>query len=427
MIQARLPLFLLITLSAFAQSGSDGQQVYADLVNANTRFAFKFFRASVDKTPDQNVLLSPTALSLDFALLQNAANPPAREQIVSVFEFSNLSSSAINQQSSALKRALIYDPPKRAPKTAPKHGIRPPEICCAPPPEHLTLSGSLWTQPSVAFRSDFLRTNKEFYGYTAKSVRDRGVEGLKAVNDWISGQTSGTLSNALSSWQRDDFLVVDATSFKGAWVHPFNESATHPGFFKLPRGLKKELPMMGQSGSFQYLHTSGFQAVCLPYFHASMYLFLPDDDSGLKDLQQSLTSEKFAAWLGELSEQEGYLELPKFEADFRDDITESLRAMGMDRAFDSFSSFGPLVDNPEGAKLTRVLQVISLKVDEKGMEGVSAGIVGGVIGGVSGDPRPLPFRMIVDHPFLFVIADDQSHAILYMGAINDPSPMRVSH
>ena len=70
--------------------------------------------------------------------------------------------------------------------------------------------------------------------------------------------------------------------------------------------------------------------------------------------------------------------------------------------------------------LTRVLQVVLLTVDERGTEVVSAGISGGVIGGVSAGPRPEPFRMIVNRPFFFAICDNQTQAILYMGAIVDP-------
>lgn len=422
MIRKMLPLLLVTTVTAFAQSAPD-KQSYAELVNANTRFAFKLFHQSVLKDPDANVLMSPTALSLDFALLQNGADPAAHDQIASVFDFGNLPVSTINEQSLALKRALIYDPPKEPPKPRARHGIRPPEVCCAPPPEHLTLAGSLWTQPGVAFRRGFLDTNKRFYRFETISVPDRGPASIKAVNDWVARQTGGASSDALDSWQRDDFLLVDATWFKGAWFNPFPYNRTHPGDFKLSSGQKKQMPMMAQNGLYSYLRGTNFQLVRLPYYHAAMYIFLPDEDSSLKDFEQSLTSDSFAAWMHDLSNREGYLELPRFQSDFRTDLTGSLSNMGMDLPFNTFSSFAPLVPNPEGARLSRVLQVISLKVDEKGTEVVSAGIVGGVPGGVSSGPRPEPFRMIVDHPFFFVICDNQSHAILYMGAINDPTPI----
>lgn len=417
-------LALLVTLATMPQSIAQEQQHSTALVDANTRFAFKLFHQIVAKTPDANVLTSPTALSFDFALLQNAADPMAREEIRSSFEFGNLSAEEINGQSLGLRQALSYQPPPEPPsRPGGKRGIQPPPICCAPPPEHLILAGSLWTQPGVGFRREFLETNKKYYSFQTASVSNKGPAATDAVNAWVARQTGGTLTHALDSWNRDDFLLVDTTWFKGAWVRPFGANETHPGDFNLLSGQKKRVPMMAQGGHFSYLRGPKFQAVRLPYYHAAMYVFLPDEDSSLKDFEQSLTADNWTAWVSGLSSREGYLELPRFRSEYRADVRSVLTDLGMKRAFTMFSSFAPLVVNPEGAALTRVLQVISLKVDEKGTEVVSGGVVGGVVGGISAGPRPEPFRMIVDRPFFFAICDYPTQAILYMGAITDPTPL----
>jgi serine protease inhibitor len=151
-----------------------------------------------------------------------------------------------------------------------------------------------------------------------------------------------------------------------------------------------------------------------------MYLFLPDEDSSLKEFEESLTADSWGAWIPAFQGREGYLEVPRFRSEYRANVTAILKDLGVERAFTTFSSFAPAVENPEGAALTRVLQVVLLSVDEKGTEVVSSGVVGGVIGGVAAEPRPQPFRMIVNHPFFFAICDDQTRAILYMGAIVKP-------
>jgi serine protease inhibitor len=140
-------------------------------------FAFKFFRQSLAKTPDNNILTAPIALSRDFALLQNGADAEAREEILRAFELGNLSSEEINQQSLALHTALSYPqphpptPPSRCP---PNEEAPPPPMCCAPPPERLILAGSLWAQPNVAFRPTFLERSKKFYSFETVSVPSRG-------------------------------------------------------------------------------------------------------------------------------------------------------------------------------------------------------------------------------------------------------------
>jgi serine protease inhibitor len=415
-------LTLLLALSTALQLIAQDAGRYDSLVNDNNEFAFKFFRQSLAQTSESNVLVAPTALSADFAFLQNGAESKTRAEILETFDLKNLSADEINQQSFALRKALSY---LQAPSAKPVPSARvskqsPPSMCCSAPAEQLILAGSLWAQPFVAFQPEFLATGKRFYSFHATSVTGRGPDAVKAVNAWSAQQTGGKLSHILDSWQRDDFLLVDTTWFKGAWFNHFWPTKTHPGDFTLLSGQKKEVPMMENGGGFRYLRGDKFQAIRLPYHRAAMYVFLPDEDSSLKTLEQSLTADNWTAWISTFNYRDGYLELPRFHSEYRGDVSAILEDLGIKRAFTTNSSFAPAVSNPEGARLTRVLQIVLLTVDEKGTEVVSGGISGGVIGGVSSEPRPEPFRMIVNRPFFFAICDDQTQAILYMGAIVEP-------
>ncbi len=240
MIPRLAALVLILATPGIAQSVLQPTSSYADLVSSNTRFAFKLFQVSAAGTPNENVLVSPVSLSLDFALLQNGAEKEARKEILSTFEFGELSPEAINERSLSLRKALVYDPPRTAPHHLPaKGGIQPPPICCAPPPEHLTLAGSLWAQPGVAFKPKILEISKKFYSIQLVSVPNKGPVATKAVSAWVARQAGGVLNNALDSWHDDDFLLVDTTSFKGSWTRRFYESETRPGDFALPLGSKK--------------------------------------------------------------------------------------------------------------------------------------------------------------------------------------------
>ncbi len=181
--------------------------------------------------------------------------------------------------------------------------------------------------------------------------------------------------------------------------------------------------MMVQGGRYRYLRGPKFQVVRLPYSHAAMYVFLPDADSNLQEFERSLNADNWTKWLSNMTEQEGVLKLPRFSVEYRAELTKDLSNLGMLHSFQPFFSFGLLVQNSEGAALTRVVQAVTIKVDEKGTEAASVTFTGGVIGGISSDPKPEPFRMIVDHPFFFVICDNETGTILYLGAVNDPSPI----
>jgi serine protease inhibitor len=89
---------------------------YAGLVDANNRFAFRFFHQAITNTPGQNTLSAPTSLFLDFALLQNGADATAQKQVSDVFGWQTLTPAQINEESAALRHVLTYSLTPKAEK-----------------------------------------------------------------------------------------------------------------------------------------------------------------------------------------------------------------------------------------------------------------------------------------------------------------------
>jgi len=402
----------ILCIVLFAAFPAFGQEAYHALVDGNTRFAFRFFHQAATDAPDRNVLISPTALSLDFALLQNGADQTAKDQILNAFDLRNLSSEQINHQSEMLLRALSH------PQAQPLEGQK-----LAPDSEtseRLILARSLWVQPGIAFRPAFMNVAEDSYSVKPEVLPRSDKAAVDAVNSWAAAQTGGKLNHVIDSLQGDNFLLVDTTWFKGVWTKPFDPQSTHPGDFTLLSGQKKSVPMMSARREFAYFRGPKFQAVRLNYRNAGMLIFLPDEDSSLVEFEKSLTADNWAQWILEMRSHPGYLELPRFKAEYRGDVKNLLQGMGMESPFTSFASFAPAVTSPAGAKLTRVLQTMLLEVDERGTEIVSSGVIGGVVASLRlGQPEP-PFRMIVNRPFFFAVVDNQTGALLYMGAVVNP-------
>lgn len=402
-----------LLVSALAAWPASAQQApsYSDFVEGSTSFALRFFRQAAVSESTHNVLIAPTAMALDFALLQNGADDGARQEIAGIFGFGELPPRAMNQQARALRATFTkaYAPsPQR--RSQAWHSL---------PRERLQLAGSLWVRAQADFRAPFLNENRTYYGYTLAKLPESDGLAVAAVNRWAARHTAGRLAHLADSVRNDGFLLLDATVFHGNWMRPFDQTRTHSGDFTLASGQKKSVPMMVADDEIPYLRGKNFQAVQLEYGHAAMYVFLPDRDTTLAEFERSLTPENWHAWLRQMSQQEGHLEFPRFQSESRAEVTGALQNLGLVHLFTSFRALAPAVSNPEGARLTRVLQAVSISVDEKGTDAVSAEVAAGVIGGVSAQPPP-PFRMLVDRPFFFAICDNQSEAVLYMGAIVDP-------
>ena len=60
-----------------------------------------------------------------------------------------------------------------------------------------------------------------------------------------------------------------------------------------------------------------------------------------------------------------------------------------------------------------------MKVDEEGTEAAAVTGIGAAIPALVG-ATPAPFEMVVDHPFFLAIADTQTDALFFVGAITDP-------
>ena len=120
----------------------------------------------------------------------------------------------------------------------------------------------------------------------------------------------------------------------------------------------------------------------------------------------------------------GVLLLPKFKFDYTVMLNDPLKKMGMATAFDpekaDFSGMGKTADgNP--IYISDVLQKAFVEVKEEGTE--AAAVTGIMMTEASGIPPPPPkeFHMTVDRPFVFLIEDNQTGIILFMGVVRDPS------
>lgn len=176
---------------------------------------------------------------------------------------------------------------------------------------------------------------------------------------------------------------------------------------------------MIRDDSFSYLQTDLFQAVRLPYGkneRIGMYVFLPAEASGLEQFHAELNTQNWDKWLASFRNMEGDLGLPRFKFDYETSLNNSLKALGMEIAFDEnaadFSGMHPI---PPRLFISEVKHKTFIEVNEEGTE---AAAVTSVEVGVTAMPER--FSMIVDRPFFFAIADDMTGIVLFMGSVLEP-------
>jgi serpin B len=218
-------------------------------------------------------------------------------------------------------------------------------------------------------------------------------------------------------------FLINAIYFKGQWTNEFEKGKTREDDFRLADGGQKKLPMMSQSGKYNYYKGKDFQAVSLPYGtgRMSMYVFLPDKRTTLDQFERDLTVENWENWIKSFRMAPGEVMLPRFKIEYEVDLNDVLKALGMSEAFDAhranFSGIAQL-SQADRIYISKVKHKTFAEVNEEGTVAAAATAV--EVGVTSVQLPQENFIMEVDRPFFVAIRDNLTGTVLFMGSIADP-------
>lgn len=400
MNHARLILAAIVlaaTLAApattIAANLSDASAVHT-LVKGNSSFAVKLYR--VLGIREGNLFFSPYSISSTLGMAYAGARENTAREMKEVLEF-QLDNTQLQSAFKRVKQELEANAQKAGQKLNIANG--------------LCLTGGEVSNEFKAIVQEYYDAEL-FYG------------GLAKINEWVKKKTEGKIEKILG--QLDPYSVcvlLNAIYFKGTWQTRFEKTATREAPFKLSPGKDITAPFMCEKSEYRLLNKKDFQAVELPYKNKamSMVILLPREIDGLSQLEEQLTVENSGKWLEELANefpQEVQLFMPKFKLETRYDLVPSCKELGMKNAFDSsgkadFRGMGW----PKGELwISQIQHKAFVEVNEEGTEAAAA--TAGEMRTVSA-PRFQVFR--ADHPFIFIIRDNATGSVLFMGRMADPS------
>jgi len=247
---------------------------------------------------------------------------------------------------------------------------------------------------------------------------------LDKINEWVSDKTHGKIEKILDRLDPNSVCVIlNAIYFKGDWLSPFQGHATRDAPFYIAPDDEVSVPMMFQESRFKLLEGDGFQAISLPYKGRpmSMVIFLPNERGDLAGIESKLTPQNLAKWLSEIDsheEEKVKLYIPKFELKTDYSLVPPFKSLGMRDAFmmdvADFSGTGWPVGE---LWISQIKHKAFIEVNEKGTEAAAATAVEMATKAAMPQPTPI-FR--ADHPFIFIIRDNETGSILFMGRISNP-------
>jgi serpin B len=288
----------------------------------------------------------------------------------------------------------------------------------------LSVANALWGQKGYGFLPQFLQVTRDNYGAGLNEVDfvRATEEARKTINAWVEKETKDKIKELLKPGVLDvdtRLVLTNAIYFKGDWAKQFKKDQTRDEPFRIAAGKSVKVPMMHQyEAPFGYFESDTLQALQLPYEgkELSMVVLLPKKVDGLPELEKSLTADRLADVISKIREQDVNVALPKFKVTAEFKLNDELAKLGMPLAFTmGRADFSGMNGDREKLFISAVVHKAFVDVNEQGTEAAAA--TGVVIKTQSARIVPT-FR--ADHPFLFVIRDNRSHGILFLGRLVNP-------
>jgi serpin B len=354
-----------------------------------------------------NTVFSPISISAALAMAYAGANGQTATQMASVLHFAG-DSDTVEQEFGTLLSDL---------NTAGQGGDYT-----------LSVADALWGQQGMQILAPFLQTMQSDFNGALKQVDfvNDGGGALQTINGWVSQQTAGKIQNLISPDdinQLTRLILTNAVYFNGNWATAFDASATQPAPFTLDSGSQVQVSMMNNTSDFGYMDSDGFQVLDMPYAggRLSMDVILPNQGYSAAGLNVGQLPANLTSWLGGLQSQQVDVSLPKFDMNTKFELGDQLQTLGMTDAFSNGADFSGITD-PSMLQITGVVHQATIDVGETGT--VAAGATAVIFGALcvtTNSYVPPPVVFDANHPFLFVIRDDQSGAVLFMGQEMDPT------
>jgi serpin B len=283
---------------------------------------------------------------------------------------------------------------------------------------------SVWGQRGKTFLPEFLDVLATNYGAGLRLLDFKAAseDARMTINDTIAQQTHDKIKDVLppdSINAMTRMVLANAIYFDAKWDVPFTKDGTRDGQFKPDTGGPVTVPMMAreQRKSF-YTSGQGYQAIVLEYRGGVSMLVLLPDAGQLAAFEATLNSTLLQGILDGLTVRDITLIFPKFE--YHSDsisLKDQLTALGMSDPFDQEAADFSGIDGKYDLYISDAIHKAMVRVDEGGTEATAATVVGLPVS--SGPIDPL--TLTIDRPFVFLIRDDATGALLFMGRIVNPT------
>lgn len=379
----------------------------AGFVQSNDALAAELYLQLAKAKTTGNLFFSPSSISTALAMTYAGARGDTAKQMAKTLHF-DLPAKDLHVAFSSLLTRLDSS------------GGKNPE---------LHVANRIFAQTGMTLDKDFEIVTHDRYraDVSLLDFKKSTEPSRKSINGWVESKTNTKITDLMPPGSVTDLtrmVLVNAIYFKGTWATQFQKSSTKDESFSISKDATKKTAMMHLTLSTKYGETSEASVLSLPYRSAdtdhamSMVVILPKAVDGLSKIEAGFSAKQLESYVSALGWQEVVVTLPKFKTTYTANLSSTLSTMGMPLAFQEDKADFSGITKADKLFISKVMHKAFVDVNEEGTEAAAATGVG-MDGATSVPPPPKVFK--ADHPFAFMIRDDKTGAILFMGRMADPT------
>ena len=383
------------------------EQVSKDVVKANNDLGMKLFNALASEETGKNMMISPLSISIAMAMVTNGATGESLDEMKNVLGFGEMELPDVNEQFMQLIASLVE---------ADKDLV-------------LEIANSVWMDDVFApdVKQDFVDVLTNFYdaAFFTEDFQDEATVGR--INSWVSEKTHEKIDKVINEIGPNTIMyLINAVYFKAAWTTSFDKDSTYEGTFMLSDGSEGKADYMGfsydqeepefYSYSADWSDENGYSVVRIPYGRGvfAFYGIVPgySNKTNIDKFIEEIAENGLDPYISQLEKRAFPVQLPKFKFAYEKSLVEVFKSLGMEKAFVDGALMN-IAGEPHAPFISDIYHKTFIEVNEEGTEAAAVTVV------EVGD-NAMPSGFYANRPFVFVIRDDRTGSILFVGKVENP-------
>ncbi|MBQ9462031.1 MAG: hypothetical protein IJU68_00025 [Bacteroidales bacterium] len=393
-------IYEFLSVDASSQLSSEERKNVESINN----FAFNSSIKINASTINDSFVYSPMSMALLLGMIAEGAKGETRDEILSALNLNGQDQDSIN----VFSRNLLCL-----------------STAASSDEEIFEIANCAVVDKSIKVSNEYKKNAKNYYDAEIVSKDFIHDDIVLYINTWAYLKTHKRINSIISNVDSSTKAVfLNALYFKAAWLDSFSlQSSYSESFTKTDGAIIQEI-MMHRLGDISYYESSDFTMVNLPYgYHDnfkeqssnySMSLVLPHQSLDINGLLGKLSESSLSSLLSKLTKHKVRLTVPRFDIYSDLDYTSLLKSLGIRHLFNE-ADLSSMAD--DHIQIERIKQVANISIDEQGTEAVAVSFTD-----ISTDPEdtiepPKYLEFTCNRPFIFIITERKTNAILFIGAI----------